>query len=187
MSDVTLILQQIEAGEKQAASELLPIVYDELRTLAAARMGREPSDHTLQATSLVDEAYLRLVDPEQPQRWESRGHFFSAAAEAMRRILIESARSRKTQQRSEHLQHIERENCIDSSTADSGTLLDIDEGLKRLVQEDVESAELVKLRLFAGLSVAEAGQLLGMSRSTAYENWDFARSWFAVHLAPVPP
>lgn len=185
MSDVTQILKQIEFGEQQAASDLLPIVYEQLRKLAAARMAGERSDHTLQATSLVHEAYLRLVDVEKAQHWDSRAHFFSAAAEAMRRILIESARARKSQRRGGEQQRDELEDVLRSELGSPDALLDIDEGLNRLFQEDVEAAELVKLRLFAGLSVTEAGQLLDMPRSTAYENWDFARCWFAIYLAPI--
>ena len=183
MPDVTQILEQIERGDPAAAERLLPLVYEELRKLAATRMLDERPDHTLQATALVHEAYLRLVGAQQVQRWDSRGHFFSAAAEAMRRILIESARRTHSGKRSNRKQRLAIEDLdVAATTAgDPDLLLDIDAGLSRLAEEDSEAAELLKLRLFAGLSVGQAGALLGMSRSAAYRNWDYIRSWFAVH------
>ena len=181
MTDVTQILSAIEQGDPSAADKLLPLVYDQLRELAAARMFNERADHTLQATALVHEAYLRLVDVEKAAHWDSRGHFFSAAAEAMRRILVESARAKKSQKRGGDRLRIEWQDFVDCDADTPGMLLDLDEGLSRLAEEDAPSAELVKLRLFAGLSVTEAGEALGMSRTTAYENWEFARSWFAMH------
>lgn len=184
MSDVTQILSKIQAGDGAAAEKLLPLVYSELRELASARMNGERADHTLQPTALVHETYLRLLGIQGDQSWDNRGHFFAAAAEAMRRILIESARARKSQKRGGDRKRVPLDDFVDSEVVGDDTLLDIDEGLGRLTEEDAESAELVKLRLFAGLSVTEAGQVLGMSRSTAYENWDFARSWFAIHLGP---
>lgn len=183
MSDVTKILSRIEAGDTAAAEKLLPLVYDQLRQLAAARMVGERPDHTLQGTALVHEAYLRLVGSPGERSWESRGHFFAAAAEAMRRILIESARTKKSLKRGGNRQQVELQDFVDDRVDSSDLLLDLDEGISRLAQEDPESAELVKLRLFAGLSVTEAGRALGMSRSTAYENWKFARSWFAMHFS----
>ena len=179
MSDVTEIISKIRAGNAVATDELLPLVYDQLRELAASRMSGERADHTLQATALVHEAYLRLMGPADSKSWENRGHFFAAAAEAMRRILVDSARARKSQKRSGTRRRIELQDLADSDAEISDIMLDLDEGLKGLAKEDAESAELVKLRLFAGLSVTEAGQALGMSRSTAYENWKFAHSWFA--------
>jgi RNA polymerase sigma factor (TIGR02999 family) len=182
MSDVTSILKSIEDGDPTAADDLLPLIYDELRKLAAQRMAQENPGQTLSATGLVHEVYLRLVDVDQAQHWDSRGHFFSAAAEAMRRILVESARAKKSLKRGGNRQRVMLQEFIDRDADSPDILLDLDEGLDRLAEEDAESAELVKLRLFAGLSVTEAGQALGLSRTVAYENWDFARSWFAVHL-----
>ncbi len=185
MSDVTQILAQMEAGDANAAEQLLPLVYQELRQLAAAKMRSERTDHTLQATALVHEAYVRLFDPRQVPRFASRGHFFSAAAEAMRRILIESARRRSSLKRGGQRQRVTMEQVeqVDDAvlqTFDPDLLLDLDASLCRLANEDPAVAELVKLRLFAGFSVPEAGKLLGMSRSTAYQNWTYVRAWFAV-------
>jgi len=182
MSDVTQILQQIDRGDPAAAERLLPLVYEELKKLAATKMIGERPDHTLQATALVHEAYLRLVDAQQVRRWDSRGHFFSAAAEAMRRILIDSARRNRCLKCGGEQRRLPVEALDVATNADDpNLLLDIDAGLSRLAEEDSEAAELAKLRLFAGLSVSEAGEMLGMSRSTAYENWKFIRSWFAVY------
>lgn len=180
MSDVTRILSQIESGDPSAAEKLLPLVYEELRRLAKSRMADERSDHTLQATALVHEAYIRLVDVEKVQQWDSRGHFFSAAAEAMRRILIESANRKRSQKRGGNRERIELGDDLAATYSDqSGDLIDFNESLELLALEDAEAAELVKLRLFAGLSVEEAGQVLGMERTVAYVNWKFARAWFA--------
>lgn len=180
MSDVTQILMQIESGDSSAAEKLLPLVYDELRRLAKSRMANERSDHTLQSTSLVHEAYLRLVDVKHAQQWNNRGHFFSAAAEAMRRILIESAIRKRSQKRGGGRERIDLGDDLAATCSEqSGDLIDFNESLERLALEDAQAAELVKLRLFAGLSVEEAGQALGMERTVAYENWKFARAWFA--------
>lgn len=183
MSDVTQILQQIERGDPEATERLLPLVYEELKKLAATKMLGERPDHTLQATALVHEAYLRLVDAQQVQRWESSGHFFSAAAEAMRRILVESARRKNSGKRGGERQRVEMEELHLAATtaSDPDLLLDIDAGLAQLAEKDPEVAELLKLRLFAGLSLSEAGEMLGMSRSDAYRNWNYIRCWFAVH------
>lgn len=186
MDDVTEILSRLSAGELQAADELLPVVYQELKQLAAARMSRERDDHTLQATALVHEAYLRLVAPAGDGGWENRGHFFAAAAEAMRRILVDSARARKSLKRGGGRRRLDLGDMVEAPERLPDVLLDLDEGLERLAAMDSESAELVKLRLFAGLSVTEAGSVMGMSRSTAYENWEFARSWFAAFLDDPP-
>ncbi len=185
MSDVTRILSEIESGDPSAAEKLLPLVYEELRKLARARMASERADHTLQATALVHEAYLRLVDVERVMHWKSRSQFFSAAAEAMRRILIESARSKHSLKRGENFNLVATAGLdfAAGSNCDPDLLLDIDAGVTRLAEEDAEAAELVKLRLFAGLSVTEAGEMLGMSRTSAYRTWDFVRSWFAVNYA----
>ncbi len=179
LSDVTQILSQIESGDPAAAEQLLPLVYEELRRLAAMRMASERADHTLQATALVHEAYVRLVDVDQAQHWKSRGHFFAAAAEAMRRILIESAGRKRSQKRGGDRERIELADDLAATLPEHGDdLIDFNELLEQLADEDSEATELVKLRLFAGLSVEEAGELLGMSRSVAYENWQFARAWF---------
>jgi RNA polymerase sigma factor (TIGR02999 family) len=184
MANVTQILGQIQRGDPAAAERLLPMVYDELKGLATVKMFAERPDHTLQATALVHEAYVRLVDAQRVQRWDSRGHFFSAAAEAMRRILVESARRRNSRKRGGNCRRVGVEDLDFAATMDRDPdlLLDIDAGLARLAEEDPEVAQLVKLRLFAGLSVSEAGEMLGMSRSAAYRNWDYIRSWFAVHF-----
>jgi RNA polymerase sigma factor (TIGR02999 family) len=183
VEEVTRILEAIDQGDSQAAEELLPLIYDELRKLAEVRMASERSDHTLQATALVHEVYVRLVDVQQAQHWDNRGHFFGAAAEAMRRILVESARAKQSLKRGGDRQRILLQEFIDSDSDLLDIVLDLDEGLDRLAEEDAESAELVKLRLFAGFSVTEAGRALGMSRTIAYDNWEYARSWFATYLS----
>ena len=179
MSDVTQILQQIERGDPEATERLLPLVYEELRKLAAAKMLGERPDHTLQATALVHEAYLRLVNAQQVQRWDSRGHFFSAAAEAMRRILVDHARGKSSRKRGGDLKRVNADALAATSLTDPDLLLDIHEGINRLAEEDPKLAELVKLRLFAGLSMIEAGEMLGMSRDVTYQNWKYIRTWFA--------
>ncbi len=181
MSDVTLILAQIESGEPGAADRLMPLVYDELRKLAAARLAAERPDHTLQATALVHEAYLRLVGADQP--WQGKGHFFAAAANSMRQILINWALARKADKRGGGAKRIDMDEVDAGYTADPDRLLDLDEALTQLATEDPDAAELVKLRLFAGLSVTEAGEALRQSRTEAYENWKFARAWFAAREA----
>ena len=147
-------------------------------------MASERPDHTLQPTALVHEAYVRLVDTEEARHWESRKHFFAAAAEAMRRVLIDHARGHAAGKRGGNRRRIEADDFAAQMTADTDLLLDLDEGLSRLAEEEPQAAELVKLRLFAGLSVTEAGDLLGLSRTAAYRNWDFVRSWFAVWSEP---
>ncbi len=182
MPDVTEFLLKIDAGDAAAADALLPLVYEELRKLAASRMACERADHTLQGTALVHEAYVRLVDSSDDRTWDCRGHFFSAAAEAMRRILVESARAKKSRKRGGDRRRIQLQDFADPNAESPDIILDLDEGLSRLASKDAESAELVKLRLFAGLSVTDAGRTLGMSRATAYENWDFARCWLATRV-----
>lgn len=183
MSEVTVILNQIDDGDPEAAEKLLPLVYEELRNLAAAKLRHEKPGHMLQATALVHEAYLRLVGGDEAQNWSSKAHFFTAAANAMRRILVESARSRKSLKRGGDFVRIP---LVDIAALDDinmqDRLIDLDEALAELEKLDYDAAEIVKLRLYVGLSVEEAGKVRGMSRSTAYENWDYARSWFAVHL-----
>ena len=178
MSDVTRILSKIESGEQQASEELLPLVYDELRKLAAARMANERADHTLQATALVHEAYVRLVDVEQAQHWDSRGHFFSAAAEAMRRILIDSARRKSYASKAQNLKREDAAQPLDPSRELSpDEWIDLNESVEALAEENLQLAELVKLRIFAGLSLTEAGELLGWPTSTTHARWKFAAAW----------
>jgi RNA polymerase sigma factor (TIGR02999 family) len=172
----------MDSTDTPATDELLPVVYDELRRLASRRLQGERPDHTLQGTALVHEAYLRLMESSGSRNWNSRRHFFAAAAEAMRRILIESARAKSTRKRGGDRQRVDLQDLVDRGTRATDLLLDIDDGLTRLADEDPDASDIVKLRLFAGFSVADAGQALGMARSTAYENWEFARSWFAVYL-----
>jgi RNA polymerase sigma factor (TIGR02999 family) len=177
VSDVTQILSQIESGDPSAADQLLPLVYNELRKLAAAKLAQEKPGQTLQATAIVHEAYIRLVDVEKAQHWDSRGHFFTAAAEAMRRILVERARKKA---RVKHGGQYRRADLLDADvTVDSNCdeLLMVDEALERLAVDDAQGAEIVKLRYFAGLSVEEAAKLLGLSRATAYRHWTYARAW----------
>ena len=186
-SDVTRILSSIEQGDPAAAERLLPLVYDELRQLAAQRLAQEKPGQTLQATALVHEAYMRLVDTEKTQRWDSRGHFFAAAAEAMRRILIDVARSKASRKRAGDWKRIDLNRADLASQAAPSDLLMLDDTLAKLARSDPEAAQLVKLHFFAGLSVAEAGKLLGLSRSTAYERWTYARAWLHSELQDQPP
>ncbi len=174
MSDVTRILSAIEQGDPQAADQLLPLVYDELRKLAAARMAAENPGHTLNATDLVHEAYLRLVGDQQ---FDDRGHFFAAAAEAMRRILVNHARDRKRLKRAGGQVRLELLDQIGRLAEDPDLVLSLDELLKRLGGEDARAAQVAHLHLFAGLSVEEAGESLGLSRAEAYRNWKYARAW----------
>ena len=177
MSDVTRILSQIEDGDADAAERLLPLVYDELRKLAAQKMAQEKPGQTLQATALVHEAYVRLVDTEQVQRWNSRGHFFGAAAEAMRRILVENARHRSS---SRHGGGWERQTASTSELVAPSVpdnLVALDEALDKLDREDPPSAELVKLRYFAGLTVKQAAEIMEVSPRKADIMWSYARAW----------
>jgi RNA polymerase sigma factor (TIGR02999 family) len=183
MSDVTHILSAIEDGDPQAAEKLLPLVYDELRKLAAARMAQENPGQTLQATSLVHEAYLRLVDGEKVRHWDSRGHFFAAAAEAMRRVLVENARRKLSQKAggdSQRLELFEDELPADQSGVD---VLALSEALDHLEVKDPRKAALVKLRFFGGLTNREAADALGISTATADNDWAYARSWLKLRLA----
>jgi RNA polymerase sigma factor (TIGR02999 family) len=176
MSDVTRILNAIERGEAQATDELLPLVYEELRLLAAQKLSHEPPGQTLQATALVHEAYLRLVGDE-PQSWENRGHFFSAAAEAMRRILVDNARRKQTQKCGGGRARVALDDANIVDTAVPGEVVELDDALVRLAVEDPQAAEIVKLRLFAGLSIDQAAQAVRVSRATAYRQWTYARAW----------
>jgi RNA polymerase sigma factor (TIGR02999 family) len=177
MSDVTRILSQIESGDSNAAEELLPLVYQELRRLAAQKLAREKAGLTLQATALVHDAYLRLVDQEQQQKWNSRGHFFAAAAEAMRRILIENARRKKRLKHGGDHERVELDQVEIAVETPDDDLLALDEALTRLAAEDPVKARLIELRFFAGLSVEEAAVVLGISGITAKRYWRYARAW----------
>jgi len=186
MSEVTRILSAIESGDAQAARELLPVVYDELRKLAAVRMAAEAPGQTLQPTALVHEAYVRLVDSETSQRWDSRGHFFAAAAEAMRRILVDRARAKACDKRGGQLQKLDIDAIDVVTTAAPDQLVMIDEALVKLAAEDAAAARLVELRYFAGLSVADAGSAVGISTATAYRLWNYARAWLYSQLLDSP-
>ena len=177
MTDVTRILSAIEAGDPSAAEQLLPLVYDELRKLAARKMAQEKPGQTLQATALVHEAYLRLVDREEVEHWDSRRHFFSAAAESMRRILIENARRKKRLKRGGQLDRAELPDVAQIDQTPRDELIDLDEALKKLAAEDPEKAEVVNLRFFAGLALEEIGQILGIAVPTVKRHWRYARAW----------
>ncbi len=177
MSDVTLILQSIEAGDPQAAAQLLPLIYDELRKLAEQKMAAERKDHTLHGTALVHEAYLRLVGSEQEHHWNGRGHFFAAAAEAMRRILIDHARQRKSQKRSDDANGLRYDTYVSHVSLSMDDLLDFNEALSRLEISDSQAAQIVKLRVFAGLSVKDAAASLGIPERSAFRDWSFAQAW----------
>ncbi len=176
MSDVTRILDRVQKGETQAAEELLPLVYEELRKLAAHRMAREPHGQTLQATALVHEAYLRLVEPGQ-QRWESRGHFFAAAAEAMRRILVDNARRKLRPKHGGDQQRLDVDQLEIAVETDLEKLLLVHECLDRLAAEDPVKAEVVKLKFFVGLSHADVATALGISEKTVNRHWRYAKAW----------
>ena len=182
MSDVTLILKQIEAGDPSAADQLLPLVYDELRKLAAARMAGERPDHTLQATALVHEAYVQLVGPDASRQWSGRAHFFAAAAEAMRRVLIQQARRKNAIKRGGDLQQIDADLDQIATPLSDERVLELDEALTRLESTDPQKAALVKLRYFVGLSIAEAADSLNISTSTAERQWTYVRSWLQCEL-----
>jgi RNA polymerase sigma factor (TIGR02999 family) len=177
MSEVTRILSAIAEGDPDAPSQLLPLVYDELRKLAAAQMAQEPSGNTLNATALVHEAYLRLVGPANAPRWDGRGHFFAAAAQAMRRILVEAARRKRRVKHGGDRRRIDLEATQAAAPAPRDDLIALDAGLTRLAAVDPQAAQLVELRHFTGLTVAEAAQALGISPRTADRLWVFARAW----------
>ena len=188
--EVTQVLQRIEAGDQQAADRLLPLVYDELRRLAAARMAHEPSDHTLQPTALVHEAWLRLGADHQPD-WQSRAQFFAAAAEAMRRILIDSARRRLAERRGGRLEHLDI-NEVEVAEGGNGVREDIrmvkvSDALEKLAADDPDKAALVKLHFFVGLTLEESARALGIAEPTARRWWVFARAWLIneVHGRPA--
>ena len=182
MSDVTRILSQIESGDAAAADQLLPLVYDELRMLAARKLAQEKPGQTLQATALVHEAYLRLLGTQPDKPWTHRGHFFLAAAEAMRRILIDQARRKGRQKRGGDHNRIELDAANVAIAEPAENLLALNEALSQFEQESPRKAELVKLRYFAGLTVEQAAELLGISSSTADNYWAYARSWLRIKL-----
>jgi RNA polymerase sigma factor (TIGR02999 family) len=177
VSEVTRLLEAIDRGETEAPEELLPLVYDELRRLAHQRMSHLPPSQTLQATELVHEAWLRLVGDRNPHSWNGRGHFFAAAAEAMRRILIERARRKAAKRHGGGLSRVDLDHVDLAAETEGELLLVVDEALAGLAEVDSRSAQLVKLRFFVGLSNAQAAELLGMSERTAKRNWAYARAW----------
>jgi RNA polymerase sigma factor (TIGR02999 family) len=180
MPDITQLLDAAAAGDRRAAADLLPLVYDELRKLAAARMAAENPGHSLDATALVHEAYLRLIGD---QRFDGRGHFFSAAAEAMRRVLVNHARDRSRQKRSRGRNRVDLDRLTGPAVATDDDLLELDDALDRLADEFPVAAELVKLRFFAGLTLGDAAEAMGIPRRTADRHWAFARAWLADALA----
>ncbi len=186
MSEVTRLIDAAAAGDSRASVELLPLVYDELRKLAAARMSVETPGHTLSATALVHEAYIRLVGPNDALRWDNRGHFFVAAAEAMRRVLVDHARGKARQKRTGGRERLSITDTVGRVDDDPHLVLSLDEAIKRLAVEDAAAAEVAKLHLFAGLPINDAATALGMSRATAYRDWTFARAWLQDALDDTP-
>lgn len=184
MEDVTYLIHAMEKGDPHAAEELLPILYDELRILAAQKLSRESPDQTLQPTALVHEAYLRIIGPE-PHNWDNRGHFFAAAAEAMRRILIENARRKQSLKKGgKHKKISLRDSFISiDGTTSACDLLSLNEAFVKFEQNDPQKANLVKLRFYAGLTIEQAAQALGISLATAKRYWAYARSWLRVELS----
>ena len=183
MSDVTRILSQIESGDSSAAGQLLPLVYEELRKLAAAKLSQEKPGQTLQATALVHDAYLRLVDTDEAQHWNSRGHFFGAAAEAMRRILVDNAKRKLAAKHGGQVQRVGLEEDQIVAPSRNIDLIALDEALNELAVHDSRKAELVKLRYFAGLTIRQAADALRISESTADADWAYAKSWLRVRIA----
>ena len=188
MNDVTRILVSIERGEAAAAEKLLPLVYDELRKLAVQRMAQEKAGQTLQATALVHEAYLRLTDNDESIHWHGRGHFFAAAAEAMRRILIDNARRKARPKHGGDRKRVNLEEAAEVTEADAAPddLLALDEALAKLATVEPIKAELVKLRFFTGLTIPQAAEVLGISEATAERYWTYARVWLYSELNPPP-
>jgi len=185
MTDVTQILQQIESGDPSAADELLVLVYEELRNLAAQKLAQEKPGQTLQSTALVHEAYLRLVKGAPSRAWDNRGHFFAAAAEAMRRILIENARRKKSRKAGGMMQRVELCDLAAKHHSDSDELLALDEALTKLERDDPHAAEVAQLRLFGGLTVDQAAASLGISRATGFRHWAYARAFLQLQLPEV--
>jgi RNA polymerase sigma factor (TIGR02999 family) len=186
MPEVTRLLDAVAAGDRRAAAELLPLVYDELRTLAAARMSDEAPGQTLQPTALVHEAYLRLIGPADGLRWDNRGHFFAAAAEAMRRILVDAARRRQREKHGGGRHRVDLDAVPAAAPNPRDDLVALDAALTRLAAEDAQAARLVELRHFAGLTVADSARVLGISPRTADRVWAFARAWLHRELTQNP-
>src|SRR6516162_6745314 len=187
MSEVTQILAAIEQGDPHAAEQLLPLVYEELRRLAAEKLAHEQPGQTLQATALVHEAYLRLVDVEQARHWNSRGHFFAAAAEAMRRILVENARRKQSRKHGGHLARQDFDAVDVAAPETSDELLALDEAIEKLAAQDQAAADVVQLRFFAGLPLPEVAKLLGISPRTADRLWAYARAWLHQEIRASGP
>jgi len=183
MHEVTRILSAMERGDPHAAEQLLPLVYDELRKLGAQKLAHEKPGQTLQATALVHEAYVRLVDADEVKSWNSRGHFFAAAAEAMRRILIDRARRKRAHKHGGDRQRIDLAEVPLAGQVTADKLLELDDALAKLAEHDTAAADLIKLRIFAGLSVEQAGKALGLSRRMAYRQWTYARAWLRAQMA----
>ena len=187
MSDVTRILNQIEDGDEHAAEKLLPLVYDELRRLAARKISREKPGQTLQGTALVHEAYIRLVDGSENQRWDSRGHFFAAAAEAMRHMLVDVARKKKRIRHGGDHQRVDFEDDFLAIDLPVDHLLVIDEALTQLKASDPRAGQILELKYFAGLTTEEAAEMMGVPPRTAYRDWAYARSWILRYLGHSGP
>jgi RNA polymerase sigma factor (TIGR02999 family) len=187
MDAITRVLNAIEQGDPHAAGQLLPLVYDQLRRLAAQKLAQEKPGQTLQATALVHEAYLRLVDVDRAQQWNSRGHFFAAAAEAMRRILVDDARRKQSKKRGGDRVRLDLDQVAAATAERADEVLDIDAALDRLAQADAQAAALVKLRYFAGLSIPEAAEVLGVSPRNADFLWAYARAWLLRSLGGADP
>ena len=187
MKDVTQVLSAIEQGDPHAAAQLLPLVYDELRRLAAQQLAREAPGQTLDATGLVHEAYLRLVGTADERRWRDRGHFFAAAAQAMRHLLVDNARRKRREKHGGGRRHVTLDESVPAPPAAEPDLLALDEALTRLEAADPEAAAVVQLRYFGGLSVEEAAEALGTSRASAYRHWAFARAWLLHELSGDRP
>ena len=187
MYDVTRILSQIESGDPLAADKLLPLVYEQLRKLAAARLTHEKPGQTLQATALVHEAYLRLVGPGEEQTFDHRGHFFAAAAEAMRRILVEKARHKKSLKAGGQQKRLELSRIDDDNKGPEPNILALNEALERLEIQDPRAAELVKLRFFVGMTILESAEVLGVSAATAKKDWAYAKTWLRAEMLDQPP
>jgi RNA polymerase sigma factor (TIGR02999 family) len=187
MSDVTQILSAIEHGDPAAAERLLPLVYEELRRLAAQKMAQESPNQTLQATALVHEAYIRLVNGDQGKRWDGRGHFFAAAAEAMRRILIDQARHKRSLKAGLGMRRLELDDVELALNQAPEDLLALDDALTKLAGENQAAADLAKLRLFAGLTINEAAESLGVSRRTGFRHWTYARSFLQAEMTDDSP
>lgn len=183
MTDVTRILSEIEQGDPSAAEELLPLVYNELRKLAAAKLANEKPGQTLQATALVHDAYIRLVDAEKAKHWNSRGHFFGAAAEAMRRILVENARRKGRVRHGHEQKRVELPDVASSAGPQPETILAVDEAVSRLGEDDPAAADIVKLHFFAGFTLDETAEALGISRATVYRQWSYARAMLRLALS----